>query len=129
LTCVGCGNEFKSYGNKNRKYCSHAIVKKLVASGIKTKHGMNWHESSISQILTNEKYAGDLILQKSYCNNHIEKKKCKNKGELPKFYVKGNHEPIIDMATFESVQQELKRRAIVHHPSKETPSTYPFSLF
>lgn len=89
----------------------NAIMKKLNTSGIPTKCGGDWCESGVAKILDNEKYAGDLLLQKSYSSNYMEKKKCMNRGQLPMYFVKDSHEPIIDRETFERVQKERKRRA------------------
>ena len=60
--------------------------------------------------LKNEKYAGDLLLQKFYTNNHVEKKRFHNRGELPQYFVGEDHEPIIDRETFDAVQQEIAWR-------------------
>jgi len=104
-----------------------AIIKKLTETGITTKRGGVWKESAIRIILRNEKYMGDMVLQKSFLDDHINKKKRVNKGELPQYYVENNHEPIIDKDTFEKVQAELERRAAFHNPSKSAPETYPFT--
>ena len=114
-------NDFLSGMGRN------AIMKKLIASGFETKRGGSWNESTINKILRNEKYVGDMLLQKTFVSNHIEKKQCLNRGELPKYYVKDSHEPIIDREKFERVQNELERRSKKYHPSKQTPITYPFS--
>ena len=47
------------------------------------------------QILTNEKYIGDALLQKTYTVSILDKKRATNKGNLPKYYVEGSHEAII----------------------------------
>lgn len=60
-------------------------------------------------ILTNEKYKGDALLQKSYTVDFLTKKKM-NKGEIPQYYVENSHEAIIEPLVFEMVQQELARR-------------------
>lgn len=70
-----------------------------------------WHESNIRQILTNEKYIGDALLQKTYTVNTLEKKRVANNGYAPKYYVEGSHEAIIDKEVFYRVQAEIARRA------------------
>ena len=97
-------NDFMSGMGKN------AIMKKLVSMGCQTKRHKNWGEETVTRILRNEKYAGDMLLQKYFKSNHIDKKDIKNIGQLPQYHVKNSHEPIIDRATFEAVQEELKRR-------------------
>ena len=62
-------------------------------------------------VLRNEKYTGNILLQKTFISDHLTKKKRVNRGELPQYYVEGSHEAIIDKATFDRVQEELKRRA------------------
>lgn len=90
----------------------NAIVKKLNRAGIPAKRGGLWSETTISNILHNEKYTGDLLLQKYYHLDHISKKTVKNKGELPQYFVENNHEAIISKDIFEQVQQELERRMV-----------------
>ena len=88
------------------------IKERLEADGIKNGAGNSrWQISNIHQILTNEKYIGDALLQKTWTYNTLEKKRRKNRTDAPKYYVAGSHEPIISKETFAAVQQELVRRA------------------
>ena len=64
----------------------------------------------IQEMLSNERYCGDAILQKSVTVDCIEKKRKKNTGEAPMYYVQNNHPAIIDRVTFNKVQEELARR-------------------
>lgn len=70
-----------------------------------------WNKKTIKSILTNEKYSGNIILQKSYIDNCINKKSKKNHGELPKYLILNNHPAIIDKYTFKEVQKEIARRS------------------
>ena len=88
-----------------------AIMKKLVRLGIPTKCGGRWVESTVDSILTNEKFIGDMFLQKSFVIDHITKQRKMNNGHLAKYYVEDNHEAIIDKETFEAVKAEITRRA------------------
>lgn len=90
------------------------IMKALIADNIPAPEGGLWNASVIMMILRNEKYAGDLLLQKLFTNNHVEKKQCFNRGELPQYFVAEDHEPIIDRETFDAVQAEITRRAVLH---------------
>ena len=90
------------------------IMKTLNREGIPAPEGGLWSPSVIDMILRNEKYAGDLLLQKYYTNNHVEKKLIVNKGELPQYFVAEDHQPIIDRATFDAVQAEIARRAKIY---------------
>jgi DNA invertase Pin-like site-specific DNA recombinase len=69
----------------------NAIMKSLNAKGCTTRNGKEWMESGVYRILRNEKYVGDLLLQKAYNYDHISKRKTINKGELPMYYVKDSH--------------------------------------
>lgn len=86
------------------------IAKKLNEMGIKTAQGNLWTSPRIKEMLSNEKYIGDMLLQKYFRNNHIEKKKTKNNGELPKYLVENAHEAIIDRNTFQKVQELIAQR-------------------
>ncbi len=69
-----------------------------------------WNKSTIVSILSNERYAGDAIINKTYIEDCISKKVKVNNGERQKFYVENNHPAIIDRMTFARVQEELARR-------------------
>lgn len=87
------------------------IARKLTAEGIPTPGGKEkWNASCIRSILSNEKYKGDALLQKVYTTDFLSKKKKKNEGEVPQYYVRDNHEAIIPKATFEQVQLLLAGR-------------------
>lgn len=87
-----------------------AIAKALNEEGLKSKRGHDFSISSIKLILTNYLYTGNLLLQRYYKNNHIDKKKMTNKGELPMYHVSGTHEAIIPLETFKKVQELIKIR-------------------
>ena len=88
------------------------IAKCLNARGITTKGGDSpYRKVVIQRILTNEKYTGDALLQKTYITDCITKKSRKNNGELPMYLVKNHHEPIISRTDFNRVQEEMARRS------------------
>ena len=70
-----------------------------------------WHVSNLNQILTNEKYMGDALLQKTYTVDFLNKKRIKNDGIAPQYYVENSHEAIIPKEIFMRVQEEMDRRA------------------
>ena len=70
-----------------------------------------WSHAVIRNILTNEKYIGDALLQKTYITDCITKKVKKNQGERPMYYVENNHPAIIPRETFDRVQTEMTRRS------------------
>lgn len=91
------------------------IAAGLMADGILTGAGKEkWHTSTINKILRNEKYMGDALLQKTYTTDFLTKKRIKNNGIVPQYYVEGDHEAIIPKDLFMQVQAELVRRRVVH---------------
>ena len=86
------------------------LVVELNGEGITTKAGCKWCDSNIKVVLSNITYTGNLLLQKEYIEDPITKKRRKNKGELPQYFVENTHEAIIDMETFQYVQDEMARR-------------------
>ena len=70
-----------------------------------------WSKQIIQNILTNERYCGDMLLQKTFTENPITKKVKKNRGEMAKYLISNNHPAIIDRDTFKLVQMEVARRA------------------
>lgn len=99
------------------------IAAALTAEGVKTPRGKTrWSTTTIRSILSNEKYKGDALLQKTFTTDFLSKTIKPNQGEVPQYYVTGNHEPIIDPATWDLVQQEITRRA-----TPGSSSAHPFA--
>ncbi len=98
-----------------------SIVKSLNNAGIPSpqKKG-GWADTTIRRIIENERYCGDVILQKTYVTDPISKKVKVNNGELPKVYIKNNHTPIVSRETYERVQQERTRRSSKRKVSKHS---------
>ena len=92
------------------------IVKHLNADGIKTRRSDAWHPNTVHQMLRNYNYTGNLILQKTYRENHITKKKCANDGQYPKYHADGT-----------AVQAEIERRAQQYGPKGSATQRYPYS--
>lgn len=84
--------------------------REFAAEGITTREGKRWVDSNIKSILCNITYTGNLLLQKEFMSDPITKKRKKNRGELPQYYVPNTHEAIIDKETFDFVQAEMARR-------------------
>lgn len=83
----------------------------LQAEHVLTKKGdMNWSQNVIKSILTNERYCGDMLMQKTFIENPINKKSRKNRGELPKYLITNNHPAIVERSVFQAVQAEMARR-------------------
>lgn len=54
---------------------------------------------------------GDALLQKTYTVDFLSKKRIKNNGIMPQYYIDGNHEAIISKELFLKVQEEMSRRS------------------
>lgn len=103
------------------------IAKGLDSDGILPLRGGLWNPNTIRRILQNYNYTGNLLLQKTFRENHITKKKIMNKGQLPMYHATDTHEAIIDLETFQKVQLENKRRAEIYAPKKSTTNRYQYS--
>ena len=89
----------------------YGISRRLAADGdLSPSHNTKWNASTVKRMLSNEKYKGDALLQKTYTVDYLTKKMKINEGEIPQYYVEGDHEAIIDPAVFDHVQIELDRR-------------------
>ena len=107
-----------------RRYLSGASLRDLKnwleASHLKTVLGTEeWSIASIRGILTNEKYCGDVLLQKTFCADVISKKVVKNVGQLAQYYMPDHHEAIVSRETHQAVQAEMARRGALRSPSKQ----------
>lgn len=99
-------------------YAIDHIAKRLTAEGVDgskvTRNGTelprNWNYGGIDYILQNEKYTGDLLLQKFYTVDFLTKKSARNTGQIPQYLVENSHDPIIPKEVFTQVQAEMARR-------------------
>ncbi len=89
------------------------IARTLSTDGVPAPGGGNkWYSGIIKNILTNEKYKGDALLQKTYTQDFLTKKRVKNKGEIQQYYVHNNHEAIIEPETFDLVQTIIAHKSV-----------------
>ena len=92
----------------------------LEENQIKTVLGESkWTTTSIKGILTNEKYCGDVLLQKTFCTDVISKKIVKNIGQMTQYYMPDHHEGIVSKEQYQAVQAEMARRGALRSPSKQ----------
>ncbi len=100
---------FEKYlaGDSIPDICKHLMSKRVTPpEGEKT-----WHPHTVSMILHNEKYIGDVEMQKSYTVSHLTHKKVKNDGKkIPKYYIHDHHTDIIERDDFEIAQRILAMR-------------------
>ncbi len=104
-----------------------AIMKMLNKRGIPTRHGNAWCQTSVMRVLRNYDYTGNLILQKTYRENHLTKRTRQNNGELPKYHITDSHESIVSLEQFNAVQEEIQRRADKHTHPGASRKQYPFT--
>lgn len=101
------------------------IAEGLEQDGILTGAGKaKWYDSTINKILRNEKYMGDALLQKTVTTDFLTKKRVRNTGALPQYYVEDDYEAIIPKEIFMQVQAELVRRRKVHTGSNGQKRIY-----
>ncbi len=107
---------------------TNIIAKELREAGIKTSTYMkDWSYTVIRRVLTNEKYCGDLIQQKTFTPNYLDHKKVTNEGQLEKVIIRNHHEPIISKEMFEAVQREMARRRSLIKTEKSFGNRYALS--
>ena len=100
------------------------IKKELENQGIPAaKGGTVWSEAAIRNILKNEKYCGDVLMQKTYTQDCISKKQIRNMGQLPMYLVQDNHEGIVSRDDFNAVKAEFARRNARRAPSQKLAPT------
>ena len=91
----------------------------LEENQIKTVLGESkWTTTSIKSILTNEKYCGDVLLQKTFRTDVISKKVIKNVGQMAQYYMPDHHEGIVSREQYNAVKAEMARRSALRSPSK-----------
>ena len=104
---------------------SYGTIKSALESkGVLSPGGNNtWSYSTIRSILTNERYKGDIIVNKTFVVDCISKQIKKNNGERTKYYIENNHPAIIDDNTFGKVQEEIARRNSKHKVKQKGTKT------
>ena len=114
--------------NMYRQFLAGASLR-MIKEDLKSRNITNakgdtdWTITAIRGILSNEKYCGDVLLQKTYISDCISKKVIKNTGQLPMYLVQNHHEGIVDRKTYDAAQAELARRNAGKSPSKKTAPT------
>ena len=97
-------------------YSLNRIAKELKALDIPSPtEKETWSSQTLNRILSNEKYAGNVLLQKTYVKDYISGKQLKNTGQRDKYLIPNHHAAIISQAEFDKVQQDKKRRSNVTH--------------
>ncbi len=102
------------------------IADYFTKQGIPSPGRKRWDASNISVFLNNEKYVGDIRLQKKYTVDHMEHKEIKNDGKVPSYYIKEHHTPIIDRKTYDRVQVIKSMRMRGKNQDATGHIQYPF---
>ena len=97
------------------------ILNDMTARGIKPPAGKCWKRLQIDRMIKNEKYAGDVVLQKTYIENHLTHRQIRNHGDLPKFHVENAHAAIVDRHLFDQAQKIMAMRNV-----SVGNNTYPY---
>ena len=98
-----------------------AIAKNLERQGIPSPAGKEtWQTAVVRSILSNEKYKGHALLQKTFCADFLTKKMVKNEGQVQQYYVENSHPAIIEPDEFDAVQLEIERRKSLGRPTSST---------
>jgi site-specific DNA recombinase len=101
------------------------IGRGLEKDGIFTAAGKpRWRPETIKKILLNEKYIGDALLQKTFTVDFLTKKRVKNEGHVPQYYVENSHEAIIPKELFLQAQEELHRRSNIYTGADKNKRIY-----
>jgi DNA invertase Pin-like site-specific DNA recombinase len=104
----------------------HSI--RMIRDGLNTecipaKGGKEWCIGAVHGILTNEKYCGDVLMQKTFKTDVMTGKVVKNTGQLPMYLIQNNHPAIINRETYQAVQTEIARRSAGKSPSTKNAPT------
>jgi hypothetical protein len=101
------------------------IGRDLEKDGVLTAAGKpRWRPETIKKILLNEKYIGDALLQKTFTVDFLTKKRVKNEGHVPQYYVENSHQAIIPKELFLQAQEELHRRSNIYTGADKNKRIY-----
>ena len=95
------------------------IKDELEQQGVRcSEDSPEWTISRIRSILQNEKYCGDVLMQKTFRQDFINRKAIKNTGQLPMYLIENHHEGIVSREKYDAIQAEMARRNAAKSPSK-----------
>jgi len=97
------------------------ILKDLIDRNVPPPAGDSWKLLQLARMLHNEKYTGDVVLQKHYVESHLTHKEVKNRGEVPLYHIHNAHPAIIDRRLFAQAAAVARMRQV-----KTGNSSYPY---
>lgn len=103
------------------------VAEKLKRMNVPRPFNGEWCSERVIEIIKNEKYTGNALLQKKFVMDHLSKKLVHNIGQLPRYYAECTHPVIIDQETFDMAQAILNSRRMKGKTKSSTCSRYPFS--
>lgn len=111
---------------------SYTIARELTGEGFPTRRGGDaWGENVVKEILTNERYVGDMLLQKTFTTDTLPFQRMRNRGQKPSYYITNNHKPIIAREQAARVKEIMEQRktekAMVDTDTRKYNRRYPFS--
>ena len=98
---------------------THVIARELREEGISPMRVKEWSNTVILRVIRNEKYCGDVLLQKTFRTDVISKKVIKNVGQMAQYYMPDHHEAIVSREQYNAVKAEMARRSALRSPSKQ----------
>jgi resolvase domain protein len=101
------------------------VARQLNENGVRTKRDGNWTGHTVNGMIRNEKYTGDVILQKTYSDDRF--KRHINRGEWTQYLVKDHHEAIVSHEDFDA--NGLEKASIRMRTSTRTVTSYPAGSF
>ena len=104
-----------------------AIANMLNDQNRPSRFGNAWGQTAVMKVLRNYTYTGNLLLQTTFSENHLTKRKQQNNGELPMYHIRDAHEAIIPLEQFNAVQEEIKRRSAEFYKPHKNKGQYAFS--
>ena len=108
--------------DQSEVYSMHQIAQKLMAEKRPSAYVNNWDASHVHCILTNEKYVGDVLMQKKYTVDHLTHREVKNRDHvLPSYYVRDHHTPIVSRKQYDRVHRIAELKS-----THKRPVQYPY---
>ena len=99
------------------RYSMAKIAKQMMEEKRPSAYVDNWDASHVHCILTNEKYVGDVLMQKKYTVDHLTHKEVKNRDHvLPSYYVRDHHTPIVGRKQYDRVHKIAELKSSHGHP-------------
>ena len=92
----------------------NAIQRKLADMGARSRFGGEWTDAHLRELLRNEKYSGDVLMQKYFRADHLSKQDIKNSGQIDRYFMQDHHTPIVDRETFQHVQDRMDLQRETH---------------